>query len=388
MCGIVATISKQPNGFSKKQEDVFYDMLFSNTLRGDDSTGVICVMNNQDFGIMKDAWAAPHVIQYFQGSAMGRKMFSMGKAIIGHNRKATIGKVEKETAHPFLVGNKFALVHNGTLYNHHELANTVVDSEALAIHLSKVLNSNFELSAFEEAIGKVRGAYAVLCYSQETNCVYAFRNKERPLSVFETGQGWHIGSEFGMVGWCSTRNGETIIKDGANYIKEDCLYTFDLTKNTLTKQDYVPKKAMPPMAATHTHTPSRTEGGSKYKWGSGMSKNEFKRLRRKHLNRYIQFYADDYVEKYFPRTLADGETLITLMGENDYFGFDHFVTATFDITDFPVGDTEITDRLYMGFVDDMVWDMQAERVVFMLTRCRTVPKPLLENKHENSPAVH
>lgn len=387
MCGIVAVINKGNHGFNKKQEDVFYDLLFVDTLRGDDSTGVIFTYNNGDFGIMKDAWAAPNVIQDFQSSDMGKSLFSKGKVAIGHNRKATVGKVEKETAHPFVVDKKFALVHNGTLYNHKDLADTKVDSEALAIHLAPVLGKDFDLAAFEEAIGKVNGAYACITYNQETNCVYVFRNKERPLSIFETADGWVLGSEFGMVGWCVTRNSITVSKDGAQWVKENTLYTFDLNKNTCTMQEYVPKKARPPITvATYTEMAITAAGNNSAWMGQSISKNYFKTLKRKHLGRKMQFYADDYVEKYFPNTIEQGETLVTLMGENDYLSVDHYINASFDITDLPVGDTGLTDRLYIGEVHDMVLDKANERIVLFMHNCKPVPKVVIQN--ETAPAVH
>ena len=90
----------------------------------------------------------------FEKSDMGKRVISKGKALIGHNRKATVGSVNNATAHPFVVGDSFAMVHNGTLRNHKALADTVVDSEALAIHLSKVLVEDFDKLKFEEEIGK------------------------------------------------------------------------------------------------------------------------------------------------------------------------------------------------------------------------------------------
>ena len=58
MCGIVGMVSKTHVGISKQAEDTFMQLLYANALRGDDSTGLICVEKDSSFHIMKQATEA------------------------------------------------------------------------------------------------------------------------------------------------------------------------------------------------------------------------------------------------------------------------------------------------------------------------------------------
>ena len=95
MCGIVGVISKSHFGFMQKHLDLFYQLLHSDELRGDDATGLIYIENDSGFGILKDAvpasWCADSMIRHNQLTDRIRK----GKALIGHNRKATMGRSRK-----------------------------------------------------------------------------------------------------------------------------------------------------------------------------------------------------------------------------------------------------------------------------------------------------
>ena len=55
MCGIVGVVSNCANGFSIKEMAMFAQLLFLDTVRGFDSTGVFGVSNNKNVVIHKDA---------------------------------------------------------------------------------------------------------------------------------------------------------------------------------------------------------------------------------------------------------------------------------------------------------------------------------------------
>lgn len=377
MCGIVGLALKKNAGFYKKDEDIFYEMLFADTLRGNDSTGVIFIEKDGSFGIAKDMFSAPLCIDDFKNTQMAKDLFREGKAIIGHNRKATVGKVQKDTAHPFVVDNTFAMVHNGTLYGHKLLHDTTVDSEALAIHLKSVLGADYNKEKFEEAMGKVNGAYAVACFNQETNKLHLLRNSQRPLCLVETDNAWYWASEYGMLMWILGRNNEDLKTAKVETVKEECLYTIDLTDSKLTKEEYVPKKAQP--VATSVAT-----GVGKIGWGKthtksdddDLSKNEFKRLRKQLVFTTVSFWADDYVERNFPRTIADGETEITLMGElsDPKHKFKHLVQGFLDISKHPtIKEGSMLNKLYSGRIYDMTYDAATKHIVIRLDRLTIVP---------------
>lgn len=378
MCGIVGVVTKHTNGFSKKQEDAFYQMLFADTLRGDDSTGMILVEKDSSFGIMKEAAGAPYVIDSMRDSRMGKDMIFQGKALIGHNRAATRGAIVAENAHPFVVDNMFALVHNGTLYRHKELSDTTVDSEALAIHLKDVLGGG-DKEKLEEELGKVYGAYAIAAFHQEANKVFLTRNKERPLAMVETDDGWFWASESGLLAWILQRNGYDFAKMTAEFVKEDVLYTFDLDKNTLVKEEYVPKQAMVPPPVTRntgpvTVGPTTRTGTTPSK--TGLSKNEFKRYKKRLLYTTTTFYADDYVEKNFPATLEKGETEVLLFGESDdaRFPFEHQINAEYNLKGLGLPYDTFLERIYQGRIIDMKFIPRTKQVMIYLDRVSAIPK--------------
>lgn len=401
MCGIVSIVNKAKYGFTRNQETAFYEMLFADQLRGDDSTGAIMVMNDTGFGILKDAYPAYWMIEEFANHNIGKDLFSKGKAAIGHNRKATIGKIEAATAHPFVVDKTFAMVHNGTLRNHKQLADTTVDSEALAIHLSKVLTDDFDKEKFEEAMGKVEGAYAVVAYNQKTNCVYFMRNHERPLALIETPSEWLISSEFGLASWIGARNGLSHKDQKAEIVETETLYKIDLDTNTLTKEKFTPKKTTAHHSTVQhggmvvgwkaeNPTAGRTSVGKAYDDEiNEVSKNEFKRLRKKLALTTVTFWADDYVEKNFPKSFADGETEVLLMGECEAIQPPHVIEGLFD-TKGELQEHELIGRMYSARVYDMDFNKVTGQIKIRVDRVQLIPpsNASISKKHEASTTVH
>ena len=184
MCGIVGIIAKNSSGFFKKHQTIFEELLYVDNLRGEDSTGIIAALKDNTFYTLRDGLASYYTLQAWKDHQINKEVFSTGQALIGHNRKATVGKVSEHTAHPFVVKDEFAMVHNGTLLNHKKLADTEVDSEALAMHLHAALAEE-DVSHLETALGEVTGAYAIAAYDQRSQKIHLLRNKERPLWLAE-----------------------------------------------------------------------------------------------------------------------------------------------------------------------------------------------------------
>jgi len=391
MCGIVGTVVKLRNGFTKTTEDCFYQMLLVDALRGEDSTGMIFVETDSSFGIMKDAYSSQYVIDDFKGSVLGKGAWTKGKALIGHNRKATVGAVSQDTAHPFVVDERFAMVHNGTLRNHKALADTVVDSEALAIHLSKVLVEDFNKEDFEAAMGKVEGAYAIAAYSQDTDKLYLTRNAERPLAYLDTSEGLFFASELMMLYWICSRNNVTMKNTEPKWLKPNELLTFDLRTNALTLLDYVPKKAMPVIRHTVRVTGKDKaigQGGPAATSDKSVSKSQFKYMRNHWSGRALEFYADDFIEKDYPNTIAEGSHEVSLMGESDSFACSHTVHGEYDLHDMAPGNTQLLDCLYTGIVSDMTYNKRTGSITFTLTGIKQVPRPTLLLTYENQSTLH
>lgn len=393
MCGIVGVAVKMKNGFTKKTEDCFFDMLFADTLRGDDSTGVVYIENDNAFGILKEC--TPAYYSTIKDEPELKAMWTRGKAYIGHNRKKTVGANSDENSHPFVVDGKFAMVHNGTLYNHKSLADTTVDSEALTIHLSKVLNKGYTKEKLEEALGKVYGAYAIAAYSQETNSIYLTRNKERPLALLETDEGWLWASEGLMAYWIAARNGIDLKDKSLVFIPENCLVTINLDTNKVTMEDYVPKKAIlvTQVATTPiTRIPvsgNTTTKGMGVKTKPELSKSSFKRFKKRYLNQRIEMYIDDYVEVNFPKTIDEGETDVILLGDNvDLFPFAHTIRCTVDIFDVVTNSRDIFGLMVSGTVVDMLYETDRGNVTVVLTDVKRVPFSFTSTQNETSTSLH
>ena len=394
MCGQVGIVMKGKAGLFKAEEDAFYQLLFADTIRGEDSTGIIAIERDGTLSIAKEATQAAWFIPQFRESVVGKRMFNSGKALIGHNRKQTVGKVADDTAHPFVVDETFALVHNGTLYSHEKLAkNCKVDSEALAIHLKKALDHVDYIAALNEAIPDIWGAYAVSFYNQDTHKVHLLRNKERPLAYLETDKAWFIASEGALLWWILGRNGLINDKSKIEYVPEDVLVSFDLETNTCVQEKLAPKKATAPTTKvtvtggktsnkkpTYTAVSTETEE---------LSKNQFKRFRKKMLGSRIQFWADDYVEVNFPLSEIDGETLFTLMGECDDCKYDHIIITTPTdkvATNFAKG-MDMIDCRWMGRVDNILFDQRSGKLSIYVSECKPLPFSFKPKQYDDTPIV-
>lgn len=383
MCGIVGIVVKTDTGFTQSTENAFYQMLWADTLRGDDSTGVCYVHNDASFGVIKDVGAATDVAPIIQNHSVMKDMWTKGKALIGHNRKKTVGAVSSETAHPFVVDNTFAMVHNGTLHNHTALAKTEVDSQALAIHLSSVLSHDYSKANFEEAVGKVFGAFAIAAYNQNTHSIYLTRNKERPLFFVDTPTCMMWASEGLMLLWIASRCGIDFGGKVPETLKEHELLTINLEDNSITREEYVPKKAYTPPATTTTYyggtathgvkpTPPTTTYHSKVT-RSKLSKNAFKHIKRGNLGTRIEFYATDFVECEFPKTIFEGATEVFLIGDCEKFSFPCIVRGRFDLNDLPRLQYDVTDLYYSGTISDMTYESISGFVTIIVTDVKTSP---------------
>jgi glucosamine 6-phosphate synthetase-like amidotransferase/phosphosugar isomerase protein len=58
MCGIISIVSKTSSGFSFKEKQMFSQMLYTNALRGFDSTGTFCINKYGNVQLIKSAQPA------------------------------------------------------------------------------------------------------------------------------------------------------------------------------------------------------------------------------------------------------------------------------------------------------------------------------------------
>jgi len=176
MCGIVGYISQNDNLYKAPKDHFMRYALALDTLRGDDSTGLVTLSNKFTVKTMKSMLPGDAYVH----SADYLKNFKTGWAQIGHNRAATAGKVNIENAHPFTFGD-ITLVHNGTLYQDGKSlptydASLPVDSMQIALALSK-----FPPNKAGEVLSKIDGAFALVWSDRRDGSINMARNSERPL---------------------------------------------------------------------------------------------------------------------------------------------------------------------------------------------------------------
>jgi predicted glutamine amidotransferase len=228
MCGIVGIVSAFTNGFSMGESGALQDMIFVDTLRGWDSTGVFGVTYNGNVEIAKDALNGSEFICTKEYKDFASTMSRRGIFAVGHNRAATRGTIKDTNAHPFWVNDKIVLVQNGTHRGSHKhLKDVEVDTDALA----HVLDEEEDI---EKALQKVDAAFALVWYNVEKQKLHMIRNTERPLCLAYTKDGGIVfASEIDTIIWAASRNNLTL-KSDPYLIKENHLVTLNLDTNKKT----------------------------------------------------------------------------------------------------------------------------------------------------------
>ena len=222
MCGLVGVYS---SNMMAKHKNVLSAMLYLDTWRGRDSTGVAAIRHNADTAVLKSTVPG---YEFVEGPKLDQHLKLNDFCWIGHNRFGTMGKNIKTNAHPFMIddddgGCLIVGAHNGTLKNKHVLTDANkfgTDSEALFNQIA--------ISGLEDAIKMVEGAWALTYYDHNEEELRIIRNKERPLFyAFEEGKKtlfW--ASEMWMIRVATSRYDIKLQDDKVFAFAEDTLYRF------------------------------------------------------------------------------------------------------------------------------------------------------------------
>lgn len=173
MCGIVGLAGD----IFKKEKDAFEQMLIFSQVRGPHSTGVGSVGKNKNEVIVAKCIGRPdNLIDY---DKRYDKVVDFGKKfMLGHNRWATTGLVNKRNAHPFLMSNIMGC-HNGTVSSHH-LKNLTVDWNAYGTDSEAIL-ANMNDHSIKDTFARLVGAWAFVWFDSRDNTVNMLRNSARDL---------------------------------------------------------------------------------------------------------------------------------------------------------------------------------------------------------------
>lgn len=220
MCGLVGVMS---SNMMMKHKKALHDMLYLDTWRGRDATGVAALRHSADTAIMK---ATIPGYEFVEGPKLEEFLKLNDFLWIGHNRFGTMGKNIKTNAHPFQIldDDGCCLIvgaHNGTLKNKHVLkdhAQFGTDSEALF--------NNIADEGIENTIPKIEGAWALTYYDHVEEEFRIIRNKERTLFyAFEEGKKSFIwASEQWMIRVACSRHEIKLEQDKVFTFNEDTLY--------------------------------------------------------------------------------------------------------------------------------------------------------------------
>lgn len=201
MCGIVGIVSGRTFGVTQNEVDAFSKMLYVDTFRGWDSTGVFSTDKYSNVQIHKAALAGPDFLRTKEYNKFIKDAAHEALVLVGHNRAATRGTVKDANAHPFWVDDNIILVQNGTYYgSHSHIKKTEVDTEAVA-HL--IAEHEDEL----EAINKVDAAYVLVWYNVKKRTLNLVRNNERPLYITRSEANTiFFASECETLDWVAAKN--------------------------------------------------------------------------------------------------------------------------------------------------------------------------------------
>lgn len=170
MCGIVGYIGK------KQALPILLEGLRDLEYRGYDSAGVV-VLDNGKFDRVREVGKVDKLAM-----KIGSKKIA-GNIGIAHTRWATHGGVTEFNAHPHIVDNKLAVVHNGIIENYRELKKRLkdqsleseTDTEVLAKYIYQNYNGDLA-KAVRESLLDVRGTYGlVVMHVDHPNQIVAAR---------------------------------------------------------------------------------------------------------------------------------------------------------------------------------------------------------------------
>ena len=170
------------------------------------------------------------------------------RVMIGHNRFATIGEVDKKNAHPFYCKHIIG-THNGTLQNKYNIDSDnkfSTDSEAI---FSYIANNDIK-----DTWGKINGDTALVYWDNSTKELNIIRNNRRQVyyAMLADGSGMLWASEHWMITAVAYRRGISLQKNEkgstkTTYPLPNDLITFKFKNNKII----MTLKTLPPYSLNY-----------------------------------------------------------------------------------------------------------------------------------------
>ena len=196
MCGIFAWSGKDPKKFNK---DKFDKLGIFNIDRGKDSCGV---------SFDGEVYYGLNTEKLYSKFIVNREIKPLKyPVVIGHTRQASVGNIVNErNAHPFGFGNnsegnyEFVGCHNGTLYNHKDLASTfkIDTSETIKIQSDHNPNGFYESvrqkidsEILLEIIYKTKNFKVLSQYNGAAALVFTNTNEPNVIYVWKGASKWY-----------------------------------------------------------------------------------------------------------------------------------------------------------------------------------------------------
>ena len=189
MCGIIGFIGRVPEGAWGQTYRIIGALFAAAQHRGEHATGFAAAASPLDRPQCARMIVAkqPLPADLFRrvDPAWRRLSHQRCTAIVGHVRFATHGSpLDPQNNHPF-VGEGLAVVHNGVLNNHRELADRhrlrltgKCDSEVI---LRLVERAEDPISGLWACLNQCHGSMAVAAYDQRCGVAHLARNSGRPM---------------------------------------------------------------------------------------------------------------------------------------------------------------------------------------------------------------
>lgn len=180
MCGLVGIAGKL-----RYADELFMKrLLLLDYFRGKDSTGLAAIRKN---GSTELAKAAVNPITFFDMKSFDKALNGISsQAFIGHNRAATLGKVNDANAHPYQYG-EITGAHNGTLdkksWERLEFeAGVPTDTDSAAVFACiNEIGIDDTIPLMEHGDYPSAGAWALTYFNKTNGNMCFIKNEHRPL---------------------------------------------------------------------------------------------------------------------------------------------------------------------------------------------------------------